>query len=248
VHAPSWGRGDIRPPPPEAPSPTAPPTSSPASELRGGQGAHPAVLDALAVGLGALAVAVAVAVTLVLPAGVVDASERLDGAVAPEVSQPPTQAPAALPSSTPPVAVDIPAIEVSAAVDPLTLERSGELAVPTDFERVGWWAGGSQPGAPGPTVLVGHLDSKHGPAVFYRLEKLEIGDRVEVRLTDDETVAYEVQRLASYSKEDFPTMEVYGPTEGSTLRLITCFGSFDRTTGHYRDNLVVFATETGAPA
>lgn len=187
------------------------------------------------------------AVTLVLTAGVLGAAERRDAAVAPEVPQPPTQALAELPSSTPPVAVDIPSIEVSAAVDPLTLQPNGELAVPTDFDRVGWWSGGSQPGAPGPTVLVGHLDSKSGPAVFYRLENLETGDRVEVRRTDNETVAYEVQRLASYSKEDFPTMEVYGPTEGSTLRLVTCFGSFDRTTGHYRDNLVVFATETGAP-
>lgn len=188
------------------------------------------------------------AVTLVLSAGLLGMAERLDvPVVVPEVPQPPTEA-LPNPPSAPPVAVDIPAIEVSAGVDPLSLEPSGELAVPSDFDRVGWWSGGSQPGTPGPMVLVGHLDSKGGPAVFYRLEKLEAGDRVEVRRSDGETVAYEVQRLASYSKEEFPTLEVYGVTEGATLRLVTCFGSFDHAAGSYRDNLVVYAAESSAPA
>ncbi len=34
---------------------------------------------------------------------------------------------------------------------------------------------------------------------------------------------------------------VYGDTPGAELRLITCGGSFDRRSGHYRDNVVAYA-------
>ena len=50
-----------------------------------------------------------------------------------------------------------------------------------------------------------------------------------------------VVRLARYPKKAFPTALVYGPTATSTLRLITCGGTFDNQSGHYQDNLVVFA-------
>lgn len=45
-----------------------------------------------------------------------------------------------------------------------------------------------------------------------------------------------------YSKDDFPTDQVYGETPEPTLRLITCGGSFDEVTGRYGDNVVAYAT------
>jgi hypothetical protein len=48
------------------------------------------------------------------------------------------------------------------------------------------------------------------------------------------------------SKNAFPTQAVYGPTPGPTLRLITCDGAFDSATGHYADNLIVFAVKAAA--
>jgi hypothetical protein len=35
---------------------------------------------------------------------------------------------------------------------------------------------------------------------------------------------------------------VYGKTRLPTLRLVTCGGPFNEATGHYRDNLIVYAT------
>jgi hypothetical protein len=37
---------------------------------------------------------------------------------------------------------------------------------------------------------------------------------------------------------------VYGALPYSALRLITCTGTFDPQTGHYQDNLIVFARLT----
>ena len=53
--------------------------------------------------------------------------------------------------------------------------------------------------------------------------------------------AFRVQSKESHPKDRFPTRRVYGPTAGSTLRLVTCTGAWDASRGHYRDNLIVFA-------
>jgi hypothetical protein len=44
------------------------------------------------------------------------------------------------------------------------------------------------------------------------------------------------------SKDRFPTKLVYARTAEPTLRVITCAGKLNRTTGHHSDNYIVFAT------
>jgi sortase (surface protein transpeptidase) len=137
----------------------------------------------------------------------------------------------------------IPAIGVrESSLVLLTLQPSGELQVPADFDRVGWFAGGPVPGSPGPAVLAGHVDSRSGPAVFYRLKELRSGDEVTVWRSDGLVVRFTVDSVHRYPKNAFPTDTVYGPTPGVALRLITCGGSFDAARRSYRDNIVVYAS------
>src|SRR3954452_10284603 len=74
-----------------------------------------------------------------------------------------------------PARIVIPAIGVDARVIGLGLDADGALAVPARFDRAGWWAGGVRPGERGPAVIDGHVDSKTGPAVFYRLAEARPG-------------------------------------------------------------------------
>lgn len=140
-----------------------------------------------------------------------------------------------------PLRIEIPTIATSAPVDPLGLNPDGTLAVPTDFNRAGYYTGRPPPGAIGPAIIVAHVDSKAGPAVFKRLRELKPGDEVMVTRADRSEVIFVVDRVESHRKNAFPTKAVYDPTPGSTLRLITCGGSFDRRAGHYRDNVIAFA-------
>jgi sortase (surface protein transpeptidase) len=126
-------------------------------------------------------------------------------------------------------------------VDPLGLQGDGSLEVPTDFGRTGWYTGRPAPGEVGPAVIVGHVDSRRGPAVFYRLRQLRPGAEVVVHRGDGSRVTFVVQRSARHAKDSFPTAEVYGPTTERALRLVTCGGTFDRASLHYRDNVIVFA-------
>jgi sortase (surface protein transpeptidase) len=144
-------------------------------------------------------------------------------------------------AAAPPVRIRIPAIGVSAAVVRLGLNRDGTLQVPADFGVTGWFTGGPAPGETGPAVIAGHIDSRRGPAVFYRLHALRRGDEVAVERADGTTVQFAVEGSAQYPKRAFPTEAVFGPSPDPLLRLITCGGSFDRSRRSYRDNVVVTA-------
>ena len=149
--------------------------------------------------------------------------------------------PTAGPRVAPPVRIEIPAIGVRAPVIPLGLDEHRALEVPADYGDTGWWTGGPWPGERGPAVIAGHVDSTTGPAVFFRLGELAPGDDIVVVRRDGTRVRFRVRGSEHYPKASFPTARVYGPTPGPELRLITCSGDFDRATGHYLDNTVVYA-------
>jgi hypothetical protein len=83
-------------------------------------------------------------------------------------------------SSSPPARLEIPAIGVSSSLVRLGLEPDGAMQVPDDYQVAGWFTGGPQPGQLGPAVIAGHVDSRTGPAVFYRLRDLRPGDQIRV--------------------------------------------------------------------
>ena len=141
-----------------------------------------------------------------------------------------------------PVRIDIPKIHVTSSLDRLGRAADGTVEVPSDWQVAGWYAPGPRPGDPGSAVILGHVDSKSGPAVFYRLRELDRGDEIRVARADGSTVRFIVERTQQYPKDRFPTDEVYYPTLTPALRLVTCGGAFDPTAGHYRSNIIVFAT------
>ena len=141
-----------------------------------------------------------------------------------------------------PVRVDIPRLGVSAPVDELGLNPDATVAVPSDFERTGWYRGLEVPGEVGTAVIIGHVDSFTGPAVFFRVPELVAGDEILVTRADDSVVRFVVERTERYQKRAFPTDEVYGKAQHPALRLITCGGAFDEDTRSYTDNVVVYAS------
>lgn len=146
--------------------------------------------------------------------------------------------------------ISIPAIHVSSGVQRLGLAPDGTLAVPKPgphYNEAAWYDGSPTPGQEGPAIMEGHVDSvAQGPSVFFRLGALRPGDHVYVTRADRSVAAFTVNGVRRYPKNAFPTSLVYGNTNHAALRLITCGGSFDGATGHYRDDIVVFAHLTGS--
>jgi len=153
--------------------------------------------------------------------------------------------PVLLPPSEP-IAIDIPAIGVHSEVQQvgLTAERTIEVPAPGPlYDQAAWYKYSSTPGAIGPAIIVGHVDSAtDGPSVFYHLGGLQPGDEVLVTRRDGTVAIFTVEAVRRYPKDDFPTELVYGHTDYAALRLITCGGTFDRAERNYLDNVIVFAT------
>jgi LPXTG-site transpeptidase (sortase) family protein len=140
-----------------------------------------------------------------------------------------------------PVRLRIPSQRINTSLQRLGQEADGTIAAPTEWQVAGWYDEGPRPGQKGPAVIVGHIDSHSGPAVFFRLPELKRGDAVYVDREDGTTVRFRVTGRRQVAKARFPAKAVYSPTLRASLLLITCGGSFDKSVGHYRDNIIVTA-------
>lgn len=149
----------------------------------------------------------------------------------------------ALPYS-PPVRISIAAIDVRAAVVPVDRARDGTIGVPplSAAGIAGWYEGGPAPGQPGASVIVGHVDDRAGPAVFYRLVALRPGTRIEVARYDHRVAVFLVDTVREYPKSALPVDAFTGDRTRATLRLITCGGRWRGGRVGYADNIVVYAT------
>ena len=142
-----------------------------------------------------------------------------------------------------PVSLTIPLIGVKTNLITLGLAAGGSMQVPSSSTVAGWFTGSPRPGAVGSSIIVGHVDSKSGPGIFFRLPELKKGDDVYIKRSDGTTAEFRVTEVQEYPKDQFPTDRVYGPTPDAELRLITCGGAFDPVTHHYLSNILVYATQ-----
>jgi len=141
-----------------------------------------------------------------------------------------------------PTALRIPKINVNTTFEtPLGLNEDKSVQVPKSFEKVGWYKYGPTPGEIGPAVILGHVDSYQGAAVFYLLGQLAAGDRVFVTRADGTEAEFEVMYFERYNQAEFPTEKVYGTVSYPALRLITCTGKYIKGEQRYTQNLVVYA-------
>jgi hypothetical protein len=157
---------------------------------------------------------------------------------------PPTITTSIAPTKTSRVAdperIRIKAIGVDAPIDRVGLAEDGSMETPK-FGRAGWYTEGPRPGQDGPAVVVAHVDSKTGPDVFARLKELKRGAKIQITDKQGKTYEFVARSKRQTDKDKLPTQAIWGPTDGPALRLITCGGSFDHATGHYRANITVFA-------
>lgn len=144
-----------------------------------------------------------------------------------------------------PVSMTIPSIGVRSAVRSLGQADDGTLEVPKGriYDDAAWYRYSPTPGSLGPAILLGHVDSKEkGPSVFYRLSQVKPGARITVTRADKSVAIFEVDKVRTYAKKNFPTETVYNDIDHAGLRILTCGGAFDASAGSYVDNTVVFAS------
>ena len=149
----------------------------------------------------------------------------------------------ATPAPSEPTGIQIPAIGVDAAVDPVGLEADGGMEIPHDIHHIGWYEPGVAVGAEqGTSVLSGHVDSREqGEGAFFHLRALDVDDLVSVDHADGSSSQWRVVARTVYPKHELPIEEIFTRFGDPRLVLITCGGAFDNTERSYDDNVVVYA-------
>ncbi|MCW3814946.1 class F sortase [Micromonospora sp. DR5-3] len=152
--------------------------------------------------------------------------------------------PAQAATASRPVSLAVPAIKVTAPITPVGQAKDGSIAVPplSQHNQTGWYDRGSVPGEPGRAIIVGHVDTKSGPAVFYHLRDLKPGDRIQVTRADHSMVTFTVDTVEHFDKANLPADRVYGDDGPAELRLITCGGEWVGGRTGYEDNVIAFAS------
>ncbi len=168
-------------------------------------------------------------------------------AVAPPSSAPAATEPVPTGPATPeadapaPTTIRIPKLKIDQGMIPLGVTPDRELEVPQEWMDIGWWETGPTPGEAGGAVIAGHVNGDGKPAVFAELPTLVVGDEVDVVRSDGSVATFDVRGKEQFPKDDFPNERVYTFAGPSFLHLVTCGGTFDTRSGHYDDNIVVFA-------
>ena len=140
-----------------------------------------------------------------------------------------------------PVHISIPKIDLNTDfVSPLGLNADRTVSVPDSYEEVGWYKNGVSPGEIGSSVILGHVDSHEGPAVFYKLGQLDEGDEVEIEREDGTVASFVITDTERVSQRNFPTEKVYGEVNHAAIRLVTCTGIYDKGLLKYSHNLIVY--------
>jgi Sortase domain len=163
----------------------------------------------------------------------------------PPVSKPPAEpppvsvpAPARPTRPAPPLGISIPAVGAQGPVDPVG-EVAGQLEIPPPG-RAGWFDAGPRPGEAGRAVIVSHVDSREGPALFASLRSLRHGTTILIEDRRGGVHRFRVVHRREIEKASFPVRSVYGPSRRPVLVLVTCGGPFTPGKG-YRDSVILYA-------
>jgi len=142
-----------------------------------------------------------------------------------------------------PAVLHLPALHVTAAVDPVN-SAHGILQVPDDISRVGWWRHSVPPGSPtGSTVIDGHIDSAAaGAGALFHLAELKPGEPITISTATGAVITYRVQARRVYPKAQGLPADLFAQTGPARLVIISCGGNFDTSNRSYDDNIVIFAT------
>ncbi len=142
-----------------------------------------------------------------------------------------------------PTNVRIPKIEAESTLVEAGLDKNKSIEVPPVEQpmQAAWYKYSQVPGDAGPAILLGHVDGNKKPGIFYKLHELKTGDEIFVKREDGKELRFVTTRTEQVPKEKLPEDAIYGTTQESELRLITCGGVFDKAAHSYKDNVIVYA-------
>jgi sortase (surface protein transpeptidase) len=136
----------------------------------------------------------------------------------------------------------VPLLGIDTGIDPVGVAADGQMAIPDDVDRVGWYRFGPVPGAAGSAVIAGHVDdAEQGLGAIAPLREAAVGTEIAVTDAVGTTTRWWVVSRELISKQALPLDRLFARSGPPRLVLITCGGPFLPEYRSYRDNVVVVA-------
>jgi len=145
-----------------------------------------------------------------------------------------------------PLAINLPTISTKAFIQKISVDKSNQMAVPTNIHMAGWYIKGAKPGEKGLSIIDGHYSGRYQKAAFADLKKLKTGDKFTVEYGDHHSVNFEVKNIRTMSISDVAVaLFERDKTIEKQLNLITCGGKYlpNEKTFYSRILVVARATE-----
>jgi sortase A len=144
-------------------------------------------------------------------------------------------------TDSPPAEISIPSIGLVTKVQAVGIGKSGNMAVPDNYQDVGWYRYGTLPGRRGSAVMAGHVNNGFGlGGVFKDLDRLKAGDQVIYKAQDGTLLTFVVEQVMVYDVEHAPTGLIFNQADYPRLNLITCDGEWSERARAYDKRRVVF--------
>lgn len=135
----------------------------------------------------------------------------------------------------------IPKLFINAPIEPVGVTPTGEMATSKSLQKIAWYKDGTRPGETGSSVFAGHYGGPAETGIFRTLDKLKVGDSVEVRSKTGKTLTYRVYNIGTYKVADVPLQNLFNKKDNTYLNLVTCVGQWDAGSSSYSDRLIVYS-------
>src|ERR1019366_6494106 len=122
---------------------------------------------------------------------------------------------------------------------------TGALATPSNIYNAAWYNESAAPGQPGAMLVDGHVSSWTAHGVFYGLDTLAAGDKIQVERGDGQIFNYQVIKSEVYNSDDVDMNAAITPVDLTKpgLNLITCAGDVIPGTSEFNKRIIVFASQ-----
>jgi sortase (surface protein transpeptidase) len=134
----------------------------------------------------------------------------------------------------------IPSISTEGFIQRVGKDQYNAVGVPANIHFAGWYVESVKPGDTGLSVIDGHVSSRYGSALFAKLGKMQQNDIIQIEFGNNSVRQFQV-----VDKRELPETQtakyLLAKREDidQQLNLVTCGGTFNKTSDKYNNRLVI---------
>ncbi len=142
-----------------------------------------------------------------------------------------------------PRVLSIPKANVKARILPMGVNKDGSMQAPQNVADSGWYNASAKPGTPGAAVIDGHASGPTREGLFAYLDKLIVGDTINVEKGDGSQLTYKVLKAEVVPLAEVNMDKLLLPAGKKTeaLNLITCTGKWQADKNTYDHRVIIYA-------